>query len=95
MKNEQLVSLEKLCNHYKIETSFIHSLNEYGLIEITRIDELECVDEEYLSDLESMMNLHYELNVNMEGIDVINHLLKRMKEMQKEVVMLRNRIDHE
>ena len=95
MKNEQLVSLDTLCTHYKIETSFIHSLNDYGLLEITRVDEIECIDQDNLSELESLMNLHYELHVNMEGIDVINHLLKRMKEMQKEVIMLRNRIERE
>lgn len=95
MKNEQLLSLDTLCHYYKIETSFIHSLNEYGLLEITRRDEMECIDQDNLSDLESMMNLHYELHVNMEGIDVIHHLLKRMKEMQKEVRMLRNRIEED
>jgi len=95
MENERLVTLETVCNYYKIETSFIKTLNEYGLIEITRVDEIECINKDYLGDIEKIMNLHYELNINMEGIDAINHLLKRVKEMQKEMILLRNRLDKE
>ena len=95
MENERLIKVETLCNHYRIETSFIRSLNEYGLIEITRIDEIECVDKDVLGDLESMMRLHYELDINMEGIDAISHLLKRVKEMQKEMTLLKNRLGPE
>ncbi len=92
MENERMVTLETVCRHYRIETSFIQSLNEYGLIEITRIDEIECIDKDYLGDIEKIMNLHYELNINMEGIDAISHLLKRVKEMQKELILLKNRL---
>jgi len=95
MENERLVTLETICNHYSIETSFIRSLNEYGLIEITQVDQVECIDQDRLGVMESLMNLHYELNINMEGIDVISHLLNRMKEMQKEIVLLRNRLNQE
>lgn len=95
MENDRLVTLETVCSHYKIETSFIQSLDEYGLIEITRIDEIECVDKDYLGYIESLINLHYDLDINMEGIDAISHLLKRVTEMQKEIVLLRNRLNPE
>jgi len=95
MENETLVTLETVCTHYKVETSFIKSLDEFGLVSITRVDEIECLDKEALGDLEGFINLHYELNVNLEGLDVINHLLKRVKEMKKEMVLLHNRLEGE
>jgi len=92
MENERLIPLETVCHQYRIEASFIRSLSEYGLIEIIHFDETDCIDRDYLGEIEKMMNLHYELNINMEGIDAISHLLKRVKEMQKELVTLRNRL---
>lgn len=93
MENERLITLETLCSHYKVETTFIQSLNDYGLIEIIRIDETEGIDRDHLTDMERLINLHYDLNINMEGLDAICHLLKKVEAMQKELRVLRNRLD--
>ena len=39
-----------------------------------------------------MLRLHRELDINIEGIDTIDHLLQRMDNLQKEVISLKNRI---
>ncbi|WP_317898139.1 chaperone modulator CbpM [Aurantibacillus circumpalustris] len=95
MENEQLITLETVCSHYQIETSFIHSLNEYGLIEIITMNEIECINKDHLVEMERLLNLYYELNINLEGIDAIKHLLKRMEQMQQEIKSLRNRISED
>ena len=41
---------------------------------------------------EIMVRLYYEMDINMEGIETINHLLNRMNEMQQEIVKLQNRL---
>lgn len=92
MENERLIDLQIVCRHYNIEMSFIRSLQDLGLVEVVTEQEIECVDKEYLPDLETLMHLHYDLDINMEGIDAISHMLKRMKEMQKELLMLRNKL---
>lgn len=92
MENERLIPLQNLCKHYKIEVSFIRSLNEFGLVEITRVKDEECLDIEYLSDIERLMRLHYDLEINLEGIDAISHLLKKMHELQKELLDLKNKL---
>jgi hypothetical protein len=93
MENERLITLASVCSHYSVEVTFVRSLGEYGLIEIIRRDETEYIDQEALSDMESLIRLHYDLNINMEGIDAISHLLKKVKEMQEELLRLRNRLD--
>lgn len=92
MENSRFISIKNISSHYNVEISFIQSLGEYGLIEITRIEEDEVMDTEYLGQLEKMMRLHYDLEINMPGIDAIAHLLKRIQEMQEDVRHLKNKL---
>ena len=50
------------------------------------------VDEEELQKLEQLMHLHYDLNINLEGIDAINNLLAKLDAAQNELMMLKNRL---
>ena len=92
MPAPRLISAEEFCIHHQVEIGFIHSLQEYGLIEIISEQGNDYLDEEKLNELEKMVRLHYELDINMEGIDVIRHLLKKLETMQDEIVMLKNRL---
>ncbi len=92
MQERTTISANEFCNHHHIEISFIHSLHDYGLIEIEE-NEGDCLlSHDQLAQLEKMVRLHYDLHINLEGIDAIYHLLNRMEEMQREVVLLRNRL---
>ena len=93
MKNENLVLVAQFCLHHHVETSFISSLHQFGLISI-----LELEDEHYLSideigEIEKMVRLHYELDINLEGIDAIANLLKQIATLQQELMMTRNKLD--
>ncbi len=39
-----------------------------------------------------MIRLHHELNVNIEGIDVVFNLLEKEKELREELIALKNRL---
>jgi len=78
--------------HHKIEMSFIHSLNESGLIQITTVERTQYISREQLSDLEKMIRLHYELDINIEGIESIAHLLQRVENLHEELTVLKNRL---
>ena len=92
MENDDLLSVEELCLHYNIEVSFITSLTEYGLLEVTTIKETAYIYKEKIKDLEKLIRLHYDLEINLEGIDAIHHLLKRVDHLQDELTALRNRL---
>lgn len=92
MENDQLVEIEILCTHYSIEPSFIDTLSEYGLLELMMKEERRFIEKERISDLERMIHLHYDLEINMEGIDTITHLLERVNELHNELNQLRNRL---
>lgn len=88
MKQTEKITIEQCCLHYEIESGFIQQLDQYGLIEITRSGDEAFIDYEQLSDLEKYMHLHYDLHINMEGMDAIRHLLLRIQEMQQELLKL-------
>jgi len=93
MKTDNFISIETFCYNYQVEFSFIHTLNEYGLVEITTIDEEEFLPKEKINEVEKMIRLHHELGINMEGIDVIHNLLIRLSILQNEINRLKNRIN--
>ena len=93
MENENLILIEQLCSHYHVEISFIESLSEYGLIEITEVEQIQYVSANQLKDIEKMIRLHVELNINLEGIDAIYHLLQKVDEMHNELIFLKNQLD--
>ena len=93
MERENLILIEQLCSQYQIELSFIRSLSEYGLIEIVEIERIQYVANDQLKDIEKMIRLHVDLGINMEGIDVIFHLLRRMERLHGELRVVRNKLD--
>ena len=89
---EHLISTDEFCTHYKVEYSFIDSLQQHGLIEVTTIDDNSFIDHDHLKNVEKLVRLHYDLDINLEGIEAITYLLNRVKEMQDEIIALKNRL---
>jgi len=93
MENRQLIPVADFCDHYHIEFSFVCSLHDYGLVEFTTVKEVQYLRAEDLTELEKMVHLYYKLDINLEGIDAIRHILQRMNKLQEELNSLRNRLD--
>ncbi len=92
MQTEYLISVDEFCANHNIEISFISSLEQTGLIEITSIKETGFINAEQLQQLEKFIRLYYDLEINLEGIETITHLLQIMNSMHDEIIMLRNRL---
>jgi hypothetical protein len=92
MENRDLILIEHFCANHEIEFSFIDCLHQFGLIEVIIHEDNKYLHQEQLNDVEKMMRMHYDLDINMEGIDVISHLLKRMNSLQKELIETKNKL---
>lgn len=92
MENEHLIPADEFCMHYRAEQTFIQALGDAGLIEVVMTEENTFLHEEQLAELERFCRLHYELDINMEGIEAIAHLLKRVNDMEHELFRLRQRV---
>src|SRR5690606_7957558 len=92
MKIEDLVQVEQFCLYHAIEPSFIQSLGELGLVEIIVIESNLYIHQDHTGDLERILRLHNELGINMEGIDAIAHLLEKVRSLQEELRIVKNRL---
>jgi len=92
MATEDLIPLELFCESHSVEISFIRSLHDLGLIEITLREEHTFIPADQLRSLERILRLQEELGINVEGIDAIGHLLVRVEGMQAEITALKNRL---
>ena len=87
-----MIMLDEFCASHHVEVSFIHSLEENGLIETVAVNQALYIVSDDLPKLEQITRLHQDLNINPEGIDAVNHLLRHIEEMKQEIAHLRNRI---
>ena len=93
MQNERLIHAALCCRHYNVELSFIQSLHQYGFIHIVSVNSTEFIDMDELHALEKFIRLHYELDINMQGIEAINFLLDRVQNMQQEIAYLKSKLN--
>ena len=92
MEAENFIPVVQLCSLYKVETSFFNQLDEVGLIEIITVKKVSCLHQDRINDVEKMIRMHHELNVNIEGIDVVFNLLHKVDGLQNELDLVRNRL---
>jgi len=93
MATRNLIQIQQVCTHCGVEISFIHSLHELGHIEVIVENDDQFIDEEQLRTLEKMIYFHSELQINLEGIDAIAHLLHKIDSLQQELTATRNKLD--
>lgn len=91
MAQQNLIATSDICKYHEVEFTFIHSLEEAGLLQITVVDQTPYITESDLQKLERMIRMHHELEINIAGIEAISHLLQRIEQMQEEMRLLRNR----
>lgn len=92
MQNVEMVPASEFCIHHNIELSFIYSLREYDMIRTVVKEERIYLPVSELPRLEKIIRLHFDLNINLEGVETITNLLERMEIMQERITQLTNRL---
>ncbi len=92
MEEENLISIEEICKVHHIEISFIYLLKDYGLIHIIEVEKHPHIPFSEITTVERILRMHSELEINLEGIDAIHHLLQRITNMQEELTYLKNKL---
>ncbi|TKC06046.1 chaperone modulator CbpM [Pedobacter frigoris] len=88
----QLITITEYCVNCNIEPSFIISLEDQGIITLELVDNEKYISVGQLKEMERYIHLHYDLEINIEGIDAIRHLLDKVDRMQKEITELKSRL---
>lgn len=92
MDDNNLILIEQFCANCDIEHSFLFALKEHDLIEIIIVEDQSYIHKEQVKNIEKMINFHYDLNINIEGIDAISNLLRQIDELQEELEMTKNKL---
>jgi MerR HTH family regulatory protein len=90
--SDEIIPIEIFCSYYQVERSFVESLESYGLISISYVENKRFLLKEELVELEKFSRLYYELDINVPGIDALKHMLEKIKELQQETEILRARL---
>ena len=92
MEAQNLISIERFCEHYCIPIHFMNELKEYQLIEVIVAENQDYIKITHINEIEKMIRLHYDLNINLEGVDVIYNLLNQVNSLKKEITDLQNKL---
>ncbi|TLV02863.1 chaperone modulator CbpM [Dyadobacter luticola] len=92
MENDQLIAVETFCTYYNVEYSFVESLQHNDLIETVFVNESQFIQLPQLQKIERMVRLHHDLDINPEGLGAIHTLLDRIDSLDREIVLLRNKL---
>lgn len=92
METKNLISIQQFCAQCEIPVTFINALHEYELIEIIVTENKNYLKEAQIDRIEKMIRLHYDLEINLEGIHVIDNLLDRLENLQSQITTLNNRL---
>lgn len=88
------ISITRLCTHYQADTQFFEALEQFGLITLIRQESTASIPVDRIREVEKWIHLHYDLNINMEGLDAIANLLEKVAVLQAELSEARRRISY-
>lgn len=92
MRKEYFIAVEEFCTIHGIDISLISSLAESGMVEITTIKDVGFIRAAQLQQIERIICFYNELDINIEGIETITHLLEKISSLQNEIITLKNRL---
>jgi len=92
MVSENLILITHYCENTNTPEEFIYSLQEYGFIKIQRIDNNIYVESHEIVEIERISRLKNELGINLEGIDALYHMIKKISYLENELRNTKNRL---
>jgi chaperone modulatory protein CbpM len=92
MEQYNYIEVNEFCISHGVTMQFMIQLHEFGLIEIFQKKNVQCFSNEELPKAEKIIRLYSDLDINLEGIEVIHGLLERIEHMQGEIRSLKNKL---
>ncbi|WP_294241794.1 chaperone modulator CbpM [uncultured Chryseobacterium sp.] len=86
------ISREELVKIYNIEITFFDELVDSGLLKIHTDNEIRYLMYEDLPVFEKLTNWHYDLDINLPGLEVIHGMLQKMEDLRNRNRELMNKL---
>ena len=89
---QKYITINKFADFHQVKTTLLWEFADFGLIEITQVEDQPCIGYKDLDKCERAVRLYRELGVNKEGIEIILNMRDQIAEMQKELARLRHKL---
>jgi hypothetical protein len=86
------ISREELVKIYNIEVTFFDELVDSGLLNVEMENEIRYLMYEDLPSFERFANWHYDLEINLPGLEVIHEMLRKMEDLKQKNRELMNKL---
>lgn len=86
------ISREELVKIYNIEITFFDDLVDGGLLNVETENDIRYLLYEDLPTFEKFTNWHYDLEINLPGLEVIHDMLRRMEDLKNRNRELMNKL---
>lgn len=90
--SKEKITYRQCVQIYQVEETFLDALHSSGLIEVVVEDEDRYIEYDYLQEIEQFVRWYYELEINIEGIEALHHMLQQVHELQSDVERLRHEL---
>ena len=92
MAARRYITVEEFTRFHGLERTVIREFVDFGLVEVHRVAEEECLSAEDVERVERLTRLYRELGINKEGIDIILNLREQLIALQEEKEALQYRL---
>lgn len=92
MEMNDLILISAFCVAKRIDTTMIYSMEETGLVEIIRYQGENYFSQHTLPKVEKIIQLHIDLQLDFESLEIISGLLDKIESLQEENRLLRRQI---
>ncbi len=92
MQRESLISVSEFCLYHRVDTTFVQTLAQQGLVSVITQQELVYIAPEQVGRLEKFVRLHQQLAIHPDDLDVVSNLLERVEDLQLQLSQLQNRL---
>lgn len=89
---DEKISREELVKIYNIEITFFDELVDYGLLRVQTENDIRYLMYEDLPVFEKFANWHYDLEINLPGLEVIQEMLQKMNDLKQKNRDLLNKL---
>lgn len=86
------ISREELVKIYNIEITFFDELVNGGLLNIETENDIRYLLYDDLPAFEKFTNWHYDLEINLPGLEVIHDMLRKMEDLKLKNRELMNKL---
>lgn len=90
--SKEKITYRQCVQIYQVEETFLDALHSSGLIEVVVEEEDRYIEYDYLQEIEQFVRWYYELEINIEGIEALHHMLQQVHELQSDVEKLRDEL---